>query len=400
MLQVKNLVNNLAWWKIPLSDIKVATNDFADRYIIKSHQDDRVYKAKLDDIRGGRTVVIKRIINHKYWTTTDFYAELQMFTCCEHDNVVRLLGFCVEDSEMILVFECSFKQTLDDYLGSTSNKTNLTWEQRIRIALDIANGLKHLKKMELKQRQGMIHPGILSANVTLDEKWTAKIANFRLSNFDSCPVLWLSRLENFRSWLWEANDAPKTPSDEKLVVDDIYSFGRKANDAHKTPSDEKLAVDDIYSFGRKANDAHKTPSDEKLVVDDIYSFGVILFEILTGRLAYDPFYMVDDFNGLASMARLHFNAGKLKNMIDPSIMEEAQNCSYTLKKGPNQYSLDAYSKIAYQCLAESSSERPTLEDVIKSLEKALHFHVSKPLKKLIVVLFHLIFYFLIPVTET
>ncbi|XP_076916898.1 putative receptor-like protein kinase At5g24010 [Bidens hawaiensis] len=367
LLQVKNLVKNLATWRIKLDDIKWATGNFADTYCIKSHDqlDDILYKAELSykPERPKEAVVIKRIINHKYWKATDFYAELELLAGCKHDNLVPLLGFCNEESEKILVFECSFNETLDDNLGSTSNLTHLTWEQRIRICLDIARGLEHLHSNELKQSHGMIHQGILSANVTLkwDGKWKAKIANFRDSKFSSCSYLWRSRLENFRAWLWmktyQDPPEPGKPSAQRHDREDIYSF---------------LALrhlrDDIYS-----------PSGQRSVLDDIYSFGVILFEILTGTLAYDPRYMSDNRNVFAFMAHKHFNEGKLKNITDPRLMEEDQKCCYAQRKGPVEYSLDAYFKIAYQCLG-TPRKRPTLEAVIKSLDKALHFQVSKILK--------------------
>ncbi|KAK1411068.1 hypothetical protein QVD17_37612 [Tagetes erecta] len=96
--------------------------------------------------------------------------------------------------------------------------------------------------------------------------------------------------------------------------------------------------------------------------------------VLTGRLAYDPFYMGKNGNGLASMARRHFNEGKLKDIVDPKIMEETREYSYARKIGPDQDSFTTFSKIAYQCLEETPSERPKLEVVIKSLDKALEVH--------------------------
>ncbi|KAM0008194.1 putative protein kinase RLK-Pelle-CrRLK1L-1 family [Helianthus debilis subsp. tardiflorus] len=297
--------------------------------IAKSHRDlDMVYKAQgghfdrenvlaIEGKSSGdlpKTVLIKRVVNQKYEkitkTSKEFFAEIKMLEGCKHPNLLSLIGFCDEESEMILVFECAFKESLDDYLGSTSTKANLSLKQQLRLCLDIAKGLKYLHDM--KDKSSRIHQGILSANIMLDENWTAKIANFRVSNFNSYPAsLWQSGLENSRTWLWDAMDAPWIPSGQRLVVDDTYSLG------------------------------------------------VILFEIQTGRLAYDNFYIAKNVNGLASMARQHYDEDRLKNM-------------------PDQDSFYTFSEIAYQCLAETQSEGPTLEAVIRSLER-LHFQVSKSL---------------------
>ncbi|KAK9067268.1 hypothetical protein SSX86_014594 [Deinandra increscens subsp. villosa] len=301
-------VESFASLKIPLIQIKSATNNFAITYSIASNMYERVYKAEIDhfdreNVLTKKKVVIKRIFGYEK-ITKDFFVEIEMLTSCKHPNLVSLLGFCDEDSEMILVFECAFKETLNSYLRSTSNRTKLTWEKRIRICLDIAHGLKHLHNINNKPS---IHQGILSANVLLDEKWTAKIADFRLSEFKSCPS----------------------------------------------------------SLGQ---------SGQRFVMDDIYFLGVILFEILTGRLAYDPFYIAANVSGFVSMARQYFYEGKLKNEVDLRIMEEPQG--YTQKRGPNQDSLDTFSETAYRCLAATASQRPTWESVIMSLEKALHSQVQ------------------------
>ncbi|KAI3511231.1 hypothetical protein L1887_18378 [Cichorium endivia] len=106
---------------------------------------------------------------------------------------------------------------------------------------------------------------------------------------------------------------------------------------------------------------------------DIYSFGVVLFEMLSGRFASDPIYTKENSNGIAPVARRCFNEGTIKGMLDPRLMEEAHENVFSVNKGPKHSSLDAYVKIAYQCVAETQVERPTAEVVIKKLEEALSF---------------------------
>lgn len=57
-------------------------------------------------------------------------------------------------------------------------------------------------------------------------------------------------------------------------------------------------------------------------------------------------------------------------MVDPQ-KEEIDENVFVRCKGLNQDSLDAFSKLAYQCLAETQAKRPR-EVAIKELEKALN----------------------------
>ncbi|GJU23316.1 kinase-like domain, phloem protein 2-like protein [Tanacetum coccineum] len=86
---------------------------------------------------------------------------------------------------------------------------------------------------------------------------------------------------------------------------------------------------------------------------DIYSFGVVLFEILTGRLAYDRIYTKVNKKGIAPIARHHFENGTLMEIIDHKIKEEADGHVFALSKGPNKDSLDIFSEIAYRYLVET-----------------------------------------------
>ncbi|XP_076890689.1 putative receptor-like protein kinase At2g23200 [Bidens hawaiensis] len=269
---------------IPLREIKRATDNFNKAHFVGSGGHADVYKAKLDflDTEGSpstegkskdemskisKTVAIKRIKGVDEQAKQGFLTEIALLSSCKHPNVVSLIGFCKEAGEMILVNEFAFKGSLADYLIS-SDTVVLTWTQRIQICLDIANGINYLHtNMEGKPR--IIHRDIKSDNILFDENMNAKLADFGLSK--SHPM----------------NQQPSS----------IYS----RNIAGTT-----LYMDPEYL----ATGKYKKESD-------MYSFGVVLFEILSGKVAYDSVYINENDLGLAPIARRRFNEETLKELIDP-----------------------------------------------------------------------------------
>lgn len=323
--------------KFRLRDIEVATNNFSEMYLIGSGGFGTVYKAQLildernlpaierknkGKLQKHTTVAVKRITSKNVAQGENgFFAEIEILSDCKHPNIVSLHGFCYEGEEMILVYEYLSNGSLADYLESVDNMTNLSWAQRIQICLHVAHGLKYLHtNTEGKQR--IIHRDIKSANILLDDKWVAKIADFGLSRLDRT-----------------------NPQGSTLVTKNIAGTNPYLDPEYMTTG--KL----------------KTKSD-------IYSFGVVLFEIMCGKLAYDF-----GQSGLASIARQHFKEGTLNKLVDQKIMDADEN-TFMLIGGVDQDSLNTFTKVAYRCVAVSQSERPTIEVVIKELEEALNFQVS------------------------
>ncbi|GKA88565.1 kinase-like domain, phloem protein 2-like protein, partial [Tanacetum coccineum] len=161
---------NLECLRIHLSDIKVATNSFDDKYCVGSGGYGKVYKADLDHLdierfssaREGKnnnelpkrrsTVAIKQILDRQdEQGKQGFLAEIELLTSCKHQNIVSLLGFSSTEREMILVYEFLVNGSLDGYLHGRQTEDNTSRHQ--------------------------------SANVLLDVNWNAKIADFGLSKF-------------------------------------------------------------------------------------------------------------------------------------------------------------------------------------------------------------------------
>lgn len=99
----------------------------------------------------------------------------------------------------------------------------------------------------------------------------------------------------------------------------------------------------------------------------MYSFGVVLLELLSGRRAIDKNQPVGEHN-LVDWARPYLtNKRRLLRVMDPRLQ--------------GQYSLTRALKIALvalDCISIDSKVRPTMNDVVKTLEE---LHVQKETPK-------------------
>ncbi|XP_071719646.1 uncharacterized protein [Rutidosis leptorrhynchoides] len=333
----ENSENPFEHLRIRLSDTRVATDNFSERYLVRDDDDCYYYRAELEHFdqqkfgfvkeknrselpKKRSTVNIKRILGEYKDGIESLYNEIEMLTTCKHPNIVTLVGFFDEDLEMILVFEIPIHETLFEYLFFKEKAIMLTWSKRLRICLEVAYGLKYLH-YEKEDQKMISHCGMFSTTIIVDENFGAKICDFRHSRF----------LHPNR---------------------DEFSF-------------------DMYSFYKTRGSDWATGKCNRKI--DVYSFGVILFEIACGKFASDEIYTRIDVEGLAYVARKCFYNGTLKEMIDPIIKEESLENSFTLSRGPNENSLDAFLKIVVACVDITQDKRPTMKIVVKELEKALSY---------------------------
>ncbi|XP_071741357.1 wall-associated receptor kinase-like 3 [Rutidosis leptorrhynchoides] len=193
MLQ-ENLFEHLY---IPRSDIMSATNNFSMEYCLGHVGYTYFYRAELEHfdqekfssievknkselLKKRSTVFIKHLCEVDEEERKLLFNEIEMITTCKHPNIVALLGLCIEDFEMILVFE-NHHELFYKYLSS-KDKFIPTWSKRLRICLDVANGLKYLH-YEKEDQKMILHRNICSFAIVLDEKFKATVSNFRHSVF-------------------------------------------------------------------------------------------------------------------------------------------------------------------------------------------------------------------------
>lgn len=103
----------------------------------------------------------------------------------KHERFIEMIGYCIEGSLRILVYEFSTLGSLHDKLHGRKGgqgvqpESVLSWTQRLKIALEAAKGLEYLHE---KVKPRIIHRDIKSSNILLFDDDVAKIADFDLSN--------------------------------------------------------------------------------------------------------------------------------------------------------------------------------------------------------------------------
>ncbi|KAH9622422.1 hypothetical protein KSS87_001722 [Heliosperma pusillum] len=157
-------------------ELRSATNNFNQCNKIGEGGFGSVYKGKL---RDGTIVAIKVLSPESRQGLQEFLTELTVLADIEHENLVEMLGCCVEGDNRILISRYlennSLAQTL---LGKKRNTINFTWTIRRHICTGIARGLAFLHE---EVQPHIIHRDIKASNILLDKDLTAKLSDFGLA---------------------------------------------------------------------------------------------------------------------------------------------------------------------------------------------------------------------------
>ncbi|KAA0039427.1 receptor-like protein kinase FERONIA [Cucumis melo var. makuwa] len=101
-----------------------------------------VYKGIFED-EGNLTVAIKWLNSKSSQGEQEFVKEIELLSELDHFNLVSLIGYCLENEEMLLVYEFMPNGTFNDHLFGTS-KSLLPWRKRLEICIGAARGLNYL----------------------------------------------------------------------------------------------------------------------------------------------------------------------------------------------------------------------------------------------------------------
>ncbi|KAJ0771190.1 putative protein kinase RLK-Pelle-DLSV family [Helianthus annuus] len=241
-----------------LVEISMSTKDFSNDKKLGQGGFGPVYKGVLDD---GREIAVKKLSKTSRQGVNEFRNELKFIAKLQHRNLVKLLGYCNEGDESMLIYEYMPNKSLDLFIFDKIRSLTLDWSNRFHIINGIIRGLLYLHH---DSRFKIVHRDLKASNILLDVDMNPKISDFGLARM-------------FRDQENEANT--------NRVVGTLGYIA------------PEYAIDGTYS--------------EK---SDVFSFGVLVLEIVSRKTNRGFSRQMDDDNLLAHAWRL-YEEGKALELL-------------------------------------------------------------------------------------
>ncbi|XP_057504714.1 probable LRR receptor-like serine/threonine-protein kinase At1g05700 isoform X2 [Actinidia eriantha] len=208
------LVSKTQYFTFP--QLASITNDF--KTLLGKGASGEVYHGYLEDQR--KHVAVKKLFPSDTNISMQFQTEVELLWRIHHKNLVSILGYCNDDTNMAVVYEYMAMGSLKKNLSEENSKI-LTWKERLQIAVDAAHGLEYLHK---HCKPSIVHRDLKPANILLDENLQAKISDFGMSIFFEAENRSHITAENLAGTVDYID--PEYNSTGKLSEkSDVYSFG-------------------------------------------------------------------------------------------------------------------------------------------------------------------------------
>ncbi|XP_042428519.1 receptor-like cytoplasmic kinase 176 [Zingiber officinale] len=296
------------------NDLRTATRNFRPDSVLGEGGFGSVFKGWIDENTlaaakpgTGMVIAVKKLNQEGFQGHREWLAEINFLGQLLHPNLVKLIGYCLEDEQRLLVYEFMPRGSLENHFFRRSSYYQpLSWNLRMKVALGAAKGLAFLHSD--KGKAEVIYRDFKTSNVLLDSKYNAKLSDFGL-----------------------AKDGPT---------------GDKSHVSTRVMGTYGYAAPEYLATG------HLTSRS------DVFSFGVVLLEMLTGRRAIDKnrpagqHYLVEWAKPLLASKR------STMNILDPKL--EGQYSPSGARKT---------ALLALQCLSMEAKQRPTMDQVVTALEQ-------------------------------
>lgn len=220
-------------------DLRNATKNFRSESLLGEGGFGCVFKGWIDEHSylptkpgTGIVVAVKKLKRGSLQGYKEWLAEVNYLGQLRHDNLVRLIGYCSESDDRLLVYEYMPKGSLENHLFR-KGVAPISWRVRMNIAVDVARGLSFLHSCQ----PNVIYRDLKASNILLDSEFNAKLSDFGLAR--------------------EGPTGDKTHVSTRVMGTRGYAAPEYVATGHLTPK------------------------------SDVYSFGVVLLELLSGKRALD-----------------------------------------------------------------------------------------------------------------
>nr|XP_016486702.1 PREDICTED: G-type lectin S-receptor-like serine/threonine-protein kinase At4g27290 isoform X1 [Nicotiana tabacum] len=282
--------------------ILMATDDFSEQNKLGQGGFGPVYKGIFS---GGREIAVKRLSSHSGQGINEFKNEVMLIARLQHRNLVRLLGYCIQSNEKILLYEYMANKSLDTFIFAPQDRKlcmKLDWRKRFEIIEGIARGLLYL---HYDSRLRIIHRDLKTSNILLDEELNPKISDFGLARVVEGKI---------------------TQANTNKVVG---TYGYMA---------PEYAIDGLFS-----------------IKSDVFSFGIVILEIISGRRNTGFFHQEEASNLLGHAWRL-WKEDKAMDLVDQSLQESC-----------NKEEAIKCLNVGLLCVQEDPKDRPNTTNIIMML---------------------------------
>ncbi|KAI8537771.1 hypothetical protein RHMOL_Rhmol09G0050400 [Rhododendron molle] len=288
-------------------EVSAATDNFSDVNTLGRGGFGTVYKGRL---LNGKEIAVKRLAQGSHQGNTEFRNEVLLVAKLQHRNLVRLIGFCLEGTERLLIYEFVPNSSLDKFLFDPNRRDQMDWAKRSKIIGGVARGLVYLHE---DSQLRIIHRDLKASNVLLDGEMSPKIADFGMARL--------------------------------FAVDETQAITKKIAGTRGYMAPEYMMHGQL-SF--KA---------------DVFSFGVLVLEILSSH-RNSSFHAEqnteDNHTNLISYAWRSWREGTASNLIDPTLRANSSSASEIMR----------YIHIGLLCVQEDVARRPTMGSVVVMLSSS------------------------------
>ncbi|KAF8011501.1 hypothetical protein BT93_J1953 [Corymbia citriodora subsp. variegata] len=315
--------------KITYAELSRATDGFSSAKKIGTGSYGSVYKG----CSGELLVAVKVLDLQQRGASKSFIAECEALRSIRHRNLLRIVTSCSSidfagNEFKALVYDYMPNGSLEKWLhvdnadDQNSGRRQLSFVQRISIAIDIAQALDYLHH---HADPPVVHCDLKPSNVLLDKDMTAHVGDFGLARL-----------------LYDKNPQ---------IQSSLSTGNFKGTIGYVAP--EYGMAGEISTRG------------------DVYSFGILVMEMFTGKKPTDEMFMED--LSLHSYVNRAIPDG-VAEIVDLKLLEEVfhhqdiDRATTSRKQSKAQESLTLILKIGILCSSEQPGERLDMKEVVVKLQ--------------------------------